>query len=201
MGGEYVELIERIVESAQIADCGLPGEPADCGLRIRKGRCNSSELCVSRFFTTARPKTRRKLRRTSPARSPVVAALKRLGHRVTPIACTLDLAAIRRRLLRAKPDVVFNRVESLGGSDSMMAAITLLLDAMQIPYTGNSTCGARGDGKQSLRERAAVRTQGCRRRGGYDRGRMRIAVAQSENCTAITQSEIHPQVGLRTRFV
>jgi D-alanine-D-alanine ligase len=74
-----------------------------------------------------------------PARSPIVHALKQLGHRVTSIACTLDLASIRRRLLRAKPDVVFNRVESLGGSDSMMAAITLLLDAMEIPYTGNSS--------------------------------------------------------------
>src|SRR4051812_8374736 len=74
-----------------------------------------------------------------PSQSPVVDALKRLGHRVTPIACTLDLAAIRRELVRAKPDVVFNRVESLGGSDSMMAAITLLLDAMTIPYTGNSS--------------------------------------------------------------
>jgi D-alanine-D-alanine ligase len=74
-----------------------------------------------------------------PSRSPVVDTLKRLGHRVTPIACTLDLAAIRRKLMRAKPDVVFNRVESLGGSDSMMAAITLLLDAMKVPYTGNSS--------------------------------------------------------------
>jgi D-alanine-D-alanine ligase len=74
-----------------------------------------------------------------PARSPIVHALKQLGHRVTSIACTLDLASIRQRLLRAKPDVVFNRVESLGGSDSMMAAITLLLDAMEIPYTGNSS--------------------------------------------------------------
>ncbi len=74
-----------------------------------------------------------------PARSPIVDALKQLGHRVTPIACTLDLAALRRRLMRAKPDVVFNRVESLGGSDSTMAAVTLLLETMQIPYTGNST--------------------------------------------------------------
>src|SRR4051812_10776128 len=74
-----------------------------------------------------------------PSQSPVVDALKRLGHRVTPIACTLDLAAIRRELVRAKPDIVFNRVESLGGSDSMMAAITLLLDSMKIPYTGNSS--------------------------------------------------------------
>jgi D-alanine-D-alanine ligase len=74
-----------------------------------------------------------------PSRSPVVAALKRLGHRVTPITCTLDLAAVRRRLVRAQSDVVFNRVESLGGSDAKMAAVTLLLDVMQIPYTGNSS--------------------------------------------------------------
>ena len=46
-----------------------------------------------------------------------------------PIACTLDLAALRRQLERVQPDVVFNRVESLGGSDAMMAAVTLLLDA------------------------------------------------------------------------
>src|SRR5207253_7637298 len=74
-----------------------------------------------------------------PVRSPVVDALKRLGHKVSPITCTLDLAAVRRRLMRAKPDVVFNRVESLGGSDAMMGAIALLLEAMQIPYTGNSS--------------------------------------------------------------
>jgi D-alanine-D-alanine ligase len=41
--------------------------------------------------------------------------------------------------MRAKADVVFNRVESLGGSDSMMAAIPLLLDEMRIRYTGNSS--------------------------------------------------------------
>ncbi|HEX5470452.1 MAG TPA: hypothetical protein VFW73_01125 [Lacipirellulaceae bacterium] len=74
-----------------------------------------------------------------PSRSPVVAAIKRLRHRVVPIACTLDLQTVRRRVLRAKPDVVFNRVESLGGSDSMMAAVPLLLEGMRIPYTGNSS--------------------------------------------------------------
>jgi len=74
-----------------------------------------------------------------PALSPMVAALRRLGHHVTPIACTLDLSAVRRRLQRAKPDVVLNRVESLGGSDAMMAAIPLLLETMQIAYTGCSS--------------------------------------------------------------
>lgn len=74
-----------------------------------------------------------------PTRSPVVAALKQLGHTVVPIACALNLAVVRKELLRVKPEVVFNRVESLGGSDSMIAAITLLLDSLHIPYTGNST--------------------------------------------------------------
>lgn len=89
-----------------------------------------------------------------PSHSPVVAALKRLGHKVVPIACSLDLARLRQRLLRARPDVVFNRVESLGGSDSMMAAITLLLDAMELPYTGNSTAALVGTAsKVAVKER------------------------------------------------
>jgi D-alanine-D-alanine ligase len=74
-----------------------------------------------------------------PARSPVVAALGRLGHTVTPIACTLDLAALRDEVDRIKPDVAFNRVESLGGSDAMTAAVTMLLDSRGIPYTGCRT--------------------------------------------------------------
>src|SRR3954471_21597324 len=94
-----------------------------------------------------------------PAKSPVVAAIKQLGHRVVPIACTLDLLAVRRQVDQAQADVVFNRVESLGGSDAMMAAIALLLDAMQLPYTGNSTAALVGTAskvrvKQLLRNAA-----------------------------------------------
>src|SRR5262245_58310390 len=74
-----------------------------------------------------------------PARSPVVAALRSLGHDVEPIACTLDLGQVRENIERAEPDVAFNRVESLGGSDSLAAAVPMLLDAMQIPYTGCPT--------------------------------------------------------------
>jgi D-alanine-D-alanine ligase len=39
----------------------------------------------------------------------------------------------------AAPDVVFNRVDSLGGSDALMAAATILLDALGLPYTGCQT--------------------------------------------------------------
>ena len=92
-----------------------------------------------------------------PLLSPVVAALYRLGHDVVPIACTLDLAAVRRELQQTAPDLVFNRVESLGGSDAMMAAVTLLLDAMRIPYTGCSTAALVATAnKLSVKERLAA---------------------------------------------
>jgi D-alanine-D-alanine ligase len=71
-----------------------------------------------------------------PTRSPIIDALRRLGHDVTPIACTLDLSAAKCNLLRVEPDVVFNRVESLGGSDAMMGAVPLLLETLRLPYTG-----------------------------------------------------------------
>jgi D-alanine-D-alanine ligase len=76
---------------------------------------------------------------SDPARSPIVAALSRNGHDVVSLSCTLDLDDIRRRLLRMRPDVVFNRVESLGGSDVLPAALMLLLDALDLPYTGCPT--------------------------------------------------------------
>jgi D-alanine-D-alanine ligase len=74
-----------------------------------------------------------------PKRSPVVAALGALGHDVVPIACTLDLRFAQQELLRIAPDVAFNRVESLGGSDAIAIAVAVLLDALHIPYTGCHT--------------------------------------------------------------
>ncbi len=69
----------------------------------------------------------------------VAEALSRLGHEWTQVACTLDLAAARERLVAASPDVVFNLVESLGGSDWMAGAAAALLDSLDLPYTGSST--------------------------------------------------------------
>ncbi len=71
-------------------------------------------------------------------RDAVTAALRRTGHQAYCLGCTLDLAAAKQQLLAARPDVVFNLVESLGGTDRMMAAATLLLDALQIPYTART---------------------------------------------------------------
>ncbi|NLX96255.1 MAG: D-alanine--D-alanine ligase [Rhodopirellula sp.] len=69
----------------------------------------------------------------------VAEALRSLGHEPTQLPCTLDLEAARRRLTSDNPEVVFNLVESLGGSDWLSFLATGLLDALGIPYTGSST--------------------------------------------------------------
>ena len=63
-------------------------------------------------------------------------ALGQLGHTNETLACTLDLESARRRLLELHPDVVFNLVESLGGSDGLMFLAPALLDTLGLPYTG-----------------------------------------------------------------
>jgi D-alanine-D-alanine ligase len=72
-------------------------------------------------------------------RDAVAAALTRLGYETTCLGCTLDLAALQRQLTAARPDAVFNLVESLGGTDRLMPLATLLLEALRIPHTGAGT--------------------------------------------------------------
>ncbi len=72
-------------------------------------------------------------------RDAVAAALKRLGHESSCIGCTLDLSSAKQQLIALSPDVVFNLVESLGGTDRLMVLATILLDALHIPYTGTQT--------------------------------------------------------------
>ncbi len=69
----------------------------------------------------------------------ISASLCRLGHCVVAVPCTLDLAALRETLLECRPQLVFNLVESLGGTDSLSYLASAVLDALALPYTGNST--------------------------------------------------------------
>jgi D-alanine-D-alanine ligase len=69
----------------------------------------------------------------------VAEALARLGHEPMPLSCTLDLATLRDELLRLRPEVVFNLVESLAGADSLAYLPSAVLDALGVPYTGNRT--------------------------------------------------------------
>jgi len=66
-------------------------------------------------------------------------ALRSLGHVTTRVACTMDLAFVRASLEKEMPGAVFNLVESLGGTDRLMPAASLLLESLQIPFTGASS--------------------------------------------------------------
>jgi D-alanine-D-alanine ligase len=66
-------------------------------------------------------------------------ALEKRAHHVEVRTCSLDLETSRQELLRLRPDVVFNLVESLGGFDRLQHLATALWDVMGLPYTGNPT--------------------------------------------------------------
>ena len=61
----------------------------------------------------------------------VTAALDGLGHRSVAVECDLNLLSLQQRLRELRPDVVFNLVESLDGSDSLMFLVPALLDTIQ----------------------------------------------------------------------
>ena len=69
-------------------------------------------------------------------REAVQTALRELGCDVEILQCTLNLQLTANQLRRLQPDVVFNLVESLAGTDRLMSAVTLLLESMRIPFTG-----------------------------------------------------------------
>jgi len=68
----------------------------------------------------------------------VGAALAALGYRAEPVALTLDLETARARLEGLAPAIVFNLVESVGGSGRLVALGPLLLDELGLRYTGVS---------------------------------------------------------------
>jgi carbamoylphosphate synthase large subunit len=67
------------------------------------------------------------------------------ARRLTELGCTPevfavgeDLGALSTRLVASRPDLVFNLVESLAGSDATAVAVPAMLDGHGIPYTGSS---------------------------------------------------------------
>lgn len=57
-------------------------------------------------------------------------SLCRLGYRPRAVPCTLDLAALRDTLGECRPQLVFNLVESLGGTDSLSYLASAVLDSL-----------------------------------------------------------------------
>ncbi len=66
-------------------------------------------------------------------------SLNRLGHSTARVSCHLKLDEVKSKLQAAQPDVIFNLVESLGGTDQLMPVATLLLESLCLPFTGAST--------------------------------------------------------------
>jgi len=67
----------------------------------------------------------------------VVAALRERGHDATRLAAPGEPDALLAALRAARPDVVFNLVESLRGDAALEAAVVALLDLSGLPFTGN----------------------------------------------------------------
>ncbi len=68
----------------------------------------------------------------------VTAALERLGHTTVRLTCDLNLFAVQKQLVAARPDLVFNLVESLAGTGRLLHFFPSLLDALGLPYAGAS---------------------------------------------------------------
>ena len=84
----------------------------------------------------------------------VEAALQKLGHATRRLACTLNLELVEESLAPQRPSVVFNLVESLGGSDRLAHLAAVLLDDLDLPYTGTpSTALHLTNNKPSSKER------------------------------------------------
>lgn len=64
-------------------------------------------------------------------------ALLRLGHQPVPIACNLDLSALKLAIERLRPECVFNLVESLDGRGQLICLVPSLLEVMGVAYTGS----------------------------------------------------------------
>ncbi|MEK6676804.1 MAG: ATP-grasp domain-containing protein [Planctomycetota bacterium] len=69
----------------------------------------------------------------------VANALQTLGHQPAKAECSLDLPANRKAIEGHAPDIVFNLVESVGGSGRLIYLAPALLDTMNIPYVGADT--------------------------------------------------------------
>ncbi|MFO7569574.1 MAG: hypothetical protein R6W75_07225 [Smithellaceae bacterium] len=69
----------------------------------------------------------------------IACAMRELGYQPSLLPFVLDLNETIARLRALQPDIVFNLVETLSGTGSMIYFATALLDFMRIPYTGCRT--------------------------------------------------------------
>ncbi|PKN35839.1 MAG: D-alanine--D-alanine ligase [Deltaproteobacteria bacterium HGW-Deltaproteobacteria-19] len=68
----------------------------------------------------------------------VCQALAALGHRPVPVPLSLSLGAAVESLRRLRPRFAFNLVESVAGKGNLISLGPLILDFLNIPFTGAS---------------------------------------------------------------
>jgi D-alanine-D-alanine ligase len=66
----------------------------------------------------------------------IAAVLKALGYRTEIVPFEFDTKKVRETLLRLKPGVVFNIVDSIEGKGNLVSLAPMLLAHMGLPYTG-----------------------------------------------------------------
>jgi D-alanine-D-alanine ligase len=71
----------------------------------------------------------------------VISALKALGHEVTPLGVSDDLAVIRKGVEELNPHIAVNLLEDFAGSCTMAQNIVAFLELQNVQYTG---CNPRG---------------------------------------------------------
>lgn len=73
-------------------------------------------------------------------RDAVASVLREMGvSQIETLPCNLDLQSLKQQLNRIQPDLVFNLVESLDGTDRLLPMVPLFLEANGIPFTGCSS--------------------------------------------------------------
>lgn len=85
----------------------------------------------------------------------VISALKKLGHQVDVLGLRDDLAALKEKIKKDRPQVVFNMMEEFQGRASFEAHIPSFLEMMGVAYTGCnpqalSLCRDKGMSKKVL---------------------------------------------------
>ncbi len=86
-------------------------------------------------------------------------ALHTLGHSCAVWGCDLNLAAVQQCLADSEADLVFNLVESLGGTDRLMHLVPALLEGFGRRFTGSSARALQETGDK-LGAKARLRAAG-----------------------------------------
>jgi D-alanine-D-alanine ligase len=94
-------------------------------------------------------------------------ALTELGHSISVLPSTLDLSVVALQLKDQRPDVVFNLVESLGGTDALQCLVPLLVESLGLRITGSSGAAIIDSGRKRF-AKALLRAAGLPTPAAFD---------------------------------